>query len=190
MQEMVFRASKHVLRRLVRELQPEHVPCSISHFLNCLLGTGYNAAPTAIYIPVDLRPEDEPAYVTLTPESLRAEIVKVIKTRFRWRLDEEYLSTGLRRRQLLRELAMRFAFQLLQRDYIFEQHVDAHSDDDKENRPNGKEKIQRKKKAAPVPRVTTFESSDVLTLVPIVRSTAPSVSSLVTEGNTAPFSCR
>ena len=70
---------------------------------------------------------------------------------------------------------MRFAFQLLQRDYNFDRTVENDSDDDKENR-QPKDKAQRKKKATPVSRVTTFEPSDVLTLVPVVRSTAPTVS--------------
>jgi protein TIF31 len=47
-------------------------------------------------------------------------------------------------------LASRFAFQLQQRDYVFE-------------------KTQSTKRA------TIFEPSDILTLVPVVRSTAPSV---------------
>lgn len=176
LQEMVFRSSKHILRRLICGLQPEHVPCAVSHFLNCLLATGYSPTPIAIYHPIDLTSEPEPAYVALTPESLRADILVTVKTRFRWTLDEAYLTTGLRKRQLLRELAMRFAFQLLQRDYSFERELEKDSDDDKENR-HPKDKAQRKKKVPTVSRVTTFEPSDVLTLVPVVRSTAPSVSS-------------
>lgn len=172
---MVFRACKHILRDLIHELQPEHVPCAISHFLNCLLGTGSNASPTATYHPMELSVEHEPAYVSLNPASTRLEIVKVVKTRFRWTLDEAYLTVGLKKLQFLRELAMRFAFQLLQRDYLFEREVEKDSDDDKENRHPKENEKAKKKKASSVPRNATFEPSDVLTLVPIVRCTAPSV---------------
>ena len=172
---MVFRASKHILRRLVRHLQPEHVACAVSHFLNCLVGTGYNATPSAIHHPLDLTPEPRPSYVGLTPDSLRAEIITQIRCRFRWNLDEAYLIFGLRRSQLLRELAMRFGFQLLQRDYTFVKAVEKDPEEDKENRPHGKEKDKKKKSAVAI-RPTTFEPTDFLTLIPIVWSTAPAVS--------------
>ena len=174
--EIVFRAGKHVLRRLIRGLQPEHVPCAISHFLNCLIGTGYNASPTPIYHSIELSSESEPAFVVLTPRSLRDEIVKTAQARFRWDLDSAFLSGGLRKQQVLREFATRFAFQLLQRDYIFDSVVERDSDDDKENVTNPKDRSQRRKKAVAPQRVSTFEPSDILTLVPVVRSTAPTVS--------------
>lgn len=171
--EMVFRAGKHVLRSLVRDLLPEQVPAAVSHFLNCLLGIDVNAAPKAEYARSDVGPAAEPAYVSLTPEALRADIIREVETRFRWKLDEEFLKSGLRRPQLLRELASRFAFQLAQRDYAF----DAESAQAEPEQPKEvKGRKGRAAKAAPAKRSTTFEPEDILTLIPVIRSTAPAVS--------------
>lgn len=178
LQEMVFRASKHILRRLVRGLLPEQVPAAVSHFLNLLLGTRVNASPKAVYERVDIGPATEPEYVSLTVEAVRKEIISEIETRFRWKLDEAFLTEGIRRPQLLRELASRFAFQLAQQDYVFEPVTEAatpNGESDKENRPTAP---KAKKGKAPVAakRSTTFAPEDILTLIPLVRSTAPSVS--------------
>lgn len=176
LQEMVYRASKHVLRRLVRNLLPEHVPCAVSHFLNCLIGTELNASPKAVFERCEVDPSEPPAYVALTPEALRKELIAEIETRFRWQLDEAYLKSGVRRPQLLRELASRFAFQVLQRDYAFDASTEV-APSSVEDKPTGaKDKKAKKTKAvAPVKRTTTFEPADILTLIPVIRSTAPSV---------------
>jgi len=144
-QEMVYRGSKHVLRRMVAGLAAEHVPNAISHFLNCLFGAEYNPKPVAVYEPL-FENDTRPAYVSLTPAGLQEAIRTEVTNRYRADLGTGSLS--LRPRQLLRELATRFAFQLKQRDYVFE-------------------------KTEKTTRATIFESSDILTLVPVVRSTAP-----------------
>ncbi|KLT45006.1 hypothetical protein CC85DRAFT_255915 [Cutaneotrichosporon oleaginosum] len=172
-QEMVFRGAKHILRDLVRGLLPEQVPNAISHFLNCLLGTDYNASPKAVYEQFEVGPSAEPAYVSLTPESLRKQIVSEVETRFRWKLDEASLTSGLRKPQLLRELASRFAFQIAQRDYAFDASSEAAAVNGDSDKAVSKKK--KGKSAGPSKRVTTFEPADVLTLLPVVMSTAPSV---------------
>lgn len=183
-QEMVFRAAKHVLQPLLAGLAPEHASSAVAHFLNCLLGTSFNATPRASYQSFDLGGDaTEPAYTKLSPESLRESIVREIKTRFRWSLGEDYFEKSLKKRQMLRELAMRVGFQLEQRDYAFDKSeaeaAAINSEDDKENKApvNGKEKKDKKAKkvaSAKAERAHTFEPADVLTLVPIVRSTASS----------------
>lgn len=178
--EMVFRASKHILGRLIRDLLPEQVPSAVSHFLNCLIGTGFNASPKATFERSDVGTSTVPEYVSLTPEILRKEIIEQAELRFRWKLDDPFIASGLRRPQLLRELAQRFAFQVVQRDYVFDGSSEASSESDKENRaappPKDKKSKKGKASAAPAKRSSTFEPADILTLVPIVRSTAPSVS--------------
>lgn len=190
MQEMIFRSAKHVLKSFLVGLQPEHIPCAVSHFLNCLLGTSRNASPKAIYSPIDLGGvEVEPAYVKATPESIRKTIVEGVKTRFRWTLVDNDLELGLRKKQLLRELAMRVGFQLLQKSYRFDSATAEQvvSDDDKENKVSGgKDKKDKKTKKRQNEEVTvsntTFQPSDILSLIPIVRSTAPSVRTVVEMG--------
>ncbi|KAK4689464.1 protein TIF31, partial [Tremellales sp. Uapishka_1] len=134
--------------------------------------TGHLKSLKAVYNPIDLFALPEPAYVSLTPESLRKEIVEQVQSRFRWTLEETYLLNGLKKVQLLRELAMRAGFQLLQRDYHFEPTSEVDSEEDKENKHP---KDKKKKKVVSAVRVTTFEPADVLTLLPIVKSTAPTV---------------
>lgn len=167
LQEMVFRASKHILRQLVQGLQPEHIPCAVSHFLNCLLG--FNPSPKAVYKPLDFAQSPEPLYVSITPESLRKQVVSEVQTRYRYELDEEYLVSGLRKRQLLREIASRFAFQLQQRDYQFEKS-DATSEDETSRKDKDKKKAPKS-----APRESTFELADILTMIPVLKSTAPAV---------------
>ncbi|KAK8866181.1 hypothetical protein IAR55_001332 [Kwoniella newhampshirensis] len=176
-QEMVFRASKHILRTLLNDLQPETVTFAVSHYLNCLLGSSVNSSPSATFHPIGVSDhEDEPAYVSLTPEVLRKQIIEEVQQRFRWTLDDTFLTQGLRKKQLLRELAMRVGFQLAQREYIFdkEQAEAASVNGEEEKSVNGKDKKKKVKTVAPK-RNTVFEPEDVLTLVPIIKSTAPSV---------------
>lgn len=182
-QEMVLRGAKHVLRPVLAGLAAEHSSAAIAHFLNCLFGTAFNSSPQATYEPFDLGGNvAEPAYTKLTPASVREAITKEIKMRFRFSLPAEYFETGIKRKQLLRELATRVGFQLAQREYAFDkaQAEAVANEDDKENKPvvNGKDKKDKKAKktsSANNSRKHTFEVSDVLALVPIVRSTAPSV---------------
>ena len=178
---MIFRAAKHILRHILAGHQPEHATCALSHFLNCLLGTAVNSAPHAVYDAFDLSGGSaEPAYVKLTPESVRQSIVDEIKCRFRWKLTDLVFETYLKKRQLLRALAMRTGFQLVQRKYAFDKsEKTSSSEDDKENKaPSPKDKNEKKtKKQTPSRgRDSTFEPADILTLIPIVRTTAPGVS--------------
>jgi protein TIF31 len=133
--------------------------------------------------------EVEPAYVKATPESIRKTIVDGVKTRFRWTLVDNDLELGLRKKQLLRELAMRVGFQLLQKSYRFDSATAEQvvSDDDKVNKVSGgKDKKDKKTKKRRNEEVTvsntTFQPSDILSLIPIVRSTAPSVRTVVEMG--------
>ncbi len=181
---MVFRAAKHVLRRLLHGLLAEHQICAVSHFLNCLLGAQRNAHPTATYEPLTFVKSAEPAYLKLTPESLQREIVREVERRFRWKLEEDYLVSGLKRPQLLRELATRSAFQIQQRQYYFgsiegdDVTSSANSEEDKENVAP---KQTRKLKAPRVvdeasTRANTFEPSDIVAMLPVIKSCAPTVS--------------
>lgn len=181
---MVFRAAKHVLRRLLHGLLAEHQICVVSHFLNCLLGAKRNAHPTATYEPLGFVKGAEPSYTKVTPESLRTEIVREVQRRFRWKLDEEYLISGLKRPQLLRELATRSAFQVLQRQYYFgsidgdDATSGTNSEEDKENvAPKQAKKIKVPKVVdAAAARPNTFEPSDIVAMLPVIKSCAPSVS--------------
>ncbi|WWC66122.1 uncharacterized protein I206_100022 [Kwoniella pini CBS 10737] len=174
-QEMIFRASKHILRSLIANLQPETSTFAISHFLNCLLGTSYNSSPSATFNPIGVSDREEsPEYTKLTPESLRKSIVEEVQSRFRFSLEESVFEESLKKKQLLRELAVRFGFQLAQRDYLFDKDQDVVNGNEEE-RDGKKDKKAKKTKTPTVKRAHSFEAEDILTLVPVVKSTAPSV---------------
>ncbi|ORX37442.1 translational initiation-related protein [Kockovaella imperatae] len=185
-QEMFVRATKHVVRSLLVGLVPEHAQCALSHILNCLLGAALNPSPQAIYTPLNLDGESSaPAYTQLTPESLRSAIVEQIQSRFRWTLAESYFDQEIRKPQLVRELASRIGFQLLQRAYTFDatsrEQANGHVEESNGHAgssptaPSKKDKKSKSKEtgSASKARQTTFEPSDILTLLPIIKSTAP-----------------
>lgn len=179
MQEMVFRGAKHILRSLLHGLSAEHSIYALTHFLNCLLGAEKNANPTAVFEAYDFLDMPAPAYTKLTPESLRQQIMEEVQARFRWKLDESFLTTGLKKQQLLRELATRTAFQLEQREYSFNASaVEDVTASEAQESGTGKAKKSKKGKAEAAAdlRLNTFEPSDIVTLLPIIKSCAPSVS--------------
>ena len=156
-QEMIYRACKHLIWRYIRGLEPEHVPCAISHFLNCLLSSSNGAT----YEPFDLDPRPEPAFVKLTSSFLRDEISHEVRKRYRF--DIHTALDHICKPELLRELAMRVGFQLLQREYDFDTPAarianGVTGDDDK--LVNGSTQAN-------------FSPADILCIVPLVRSTAP-----------------
>ena len=90
---------------------------------------------------------------------------------------------GLKKPQLLRELATRIAFQLQQRTYHFEtlEREDVSATNSEEDKENVAPKQARKTKATKVldeaaTRANTFEPSDILALLPVIKSCAPTVS--------------
>ena len=174
---MVFRACKHIIRRLVHGLQAENSANAVSHFLNCLLGAEKNPEPAAVYDSLDFQDGAAPAYTRLTAQSVKTQIIDEIAKRFRWNLEESYFTEEMRKPQLLRELATRIAFQLDQREYDF-----AGSDEDLsgsqvvDGASKSKKAAKKSKTSAASARVTTFEPTDILTLLPVVKSAAPSVS--------------
>lgn len=170
---MVFRSAKHILRSLLHGLSAEQSIYALTHFLNCLLGADKNVNPKAIFESYDFLDVAPPAYTKLTPASLREQIVAEVESRFRWKLDASYFTDSLKKRQLLRELANRTAFQLDQREYSF-----SSESEDTSVATDSKNKKAKKAKTdvADAARINTFEPSDIVTLLPIIKGCAPSVS--------------
>ncbi|PWZ03845.1 hypothetical protein BCV70DRAFT_156369 [Testicularia cyperi] len=120
LQEMVFRASKHVLRSLLRGVEQVDVAACVSHFLNCLLGNKVNAHPEPIHNVSAFTESTEAPWTQLTPASLADQLTSEIRNRFRYELSASFLDQELRRAQLLREIALRIGVQLKLQDYVFE----------------------------------------------------------------------
>ncbi|ETS62059.1 hypothetical protein PaG_03616 [Moesziomyces aphidis] len=205
--EMVLRASKRVLRGLVRDVEQVNVAACVSHFLNCLVGDKVNAAPQSQPTSSPLSDASEAEWTQLTPESLKQKLVEEIRKRYRFELPLSFFDQELRRPQLLREVALRAGVQLKLQDYVLEgKPVEADgalSDDShgevqangnaKENGAgvSGKKNKNKKKgsngelngskktagsadkKPIQAARTTSFEPSDVLNLVPVVKDSTP-----------------
>lgn len=160
---MVFRACKHILRRLVHNLQAENSANAVSHFLNCLLGADKNAEPVAVYDSLDFQDAAAPAFTRLTPQSVQDLIIDEIAKRFRWNLDPTYFAEDMRKPQLLRELATRIAFQLDQREYDFSSSSEDSASSETVDGASKSKKVKKTKASAGSARSTTFEPADILT---------------------------
>ncbi|KAF9930806.1 Intracellular distribution of mitochondria [Linnemannia zychae] len=175
MQEMVVRSVKRIIRKAVRGLPSTHIADCIAHILNCLLGHELNAAPVATLA------QDGYAYAAFTPESLREAIQAEVLLRYRFELPENFVKNIAKEKRipLLRDVCLRAGIQIEARDYIFSPESSADTivesttasvkkggKQDKADKHHDKHsrKVAKNKK-----RATTFESSDVLTLLPLVK---------------------
>ncbi|GAA6061986.1 hypothetical protein JCM10212_004264 [Sporobolomyces blumeae] len=193
--EMVVRAAKHVLNRLLRSSAAFDQPYIVAHFFNCLLGTSLNASPVAEtpYLPSSEVSRD---WTSLTPADLRKELVKEIGVRFRYTLSDAWFDNEMLKRKIARELCLRVGVQLVARtyDYGSSTEASAESTDEAQASPAEKDKAaesvqpaasssaknKKKKKAAKangaqdgkasLPAMT-FNADDVLNIMPIVKST-------------------
>ena len=202
LQEMVLRASKRVLRGLIRDVEQVNVAACVSHFLNCLVGDKVNAHPKARPSVTPLSDVADAAWTKLTPETLREELKAEIRKRFRFELPASFFEQELRRAQLLREVALRTGIQLQLQEYVLEGkladadgvvsdgcHGESQTNGNTTNKKNskgkkkgGNEQQNGVKKsnvgaAAAKPtkaaRATSFEPEDVLNLVPMVKDSTP-----------------
>lgn len=119
LQEMVVRAVKRIIRRLLRWSSYANLSIALSHVFNCLLGDQVQPDPHPLYVPSPFDGEDAqtPEWVSLTPETMRASIEVEIRARYRFQLPTAYFITDLRREQVLREVCIRCGIQMRLRNY-------------------------------------------------------------------------
>jgi protein TIF31 len=191
-QEMITRSFKHILNRYLRHLPTFFSTACISHLLNCLLGTQLNSNPKA-EVDEDMKslyPDSDFSFAQVDPAGLKIDIETQVRTRYRYNLPEDWLSS-IKPLQLLREIALRQGLQLSARDYVFapesgsSQNGDAsHTNDNSPQQTNGThlEAPKKKKKKArdaspasitPVEVASTFTPEDIINIAPIVKDAAP-----------------
>ncbi|GAA5840578.1 hypothetical protein JCM3766R1_000700 [Sporobolomyces carnicolor] len=189
--EMVVRAAKHALNRLLRSAPAFDHPFIVAHFLNCLLGSSLNASPVAEtpYLPnEDIVRE----WTSLTPAALRADLLKEVNSRFRYTLPDHWFETEMLKNKTVRELCLRAGIQLVARAYDFGtssstesaetveaapvqpvEEVNAASASKKKNKKKaGKAAANGVESAKAALPAMTFSSDDVLNIMPVVKSTA------------------
>ncbi|KAL8906419.1 MAG: hypothetical protein Q9207_002043 [Kuettlingeria erythrocarpa] len=191
-QEMIARAFKHIANRYVKSVPPAIAAACLAHLLNCLLGSELNHSPKA-QLDEDLRDlynDADFSFAEVTPTSLKAQIETQTQMRYRYTLEESWL-TSIKSLQLLREVALKIGLQLVAKSYQYQPASQNQSDDARHltndnttqpatnghitNGASGKKK--KKRNASPSsanassvsePPVT-FVPDDIVNFVPLVK---------------------
>ncbi|KAJ3075473.1 Intracellular distribution of mitochondria [Podochytrium sp. JEL0797] len=114
--EMISRASKAVLRELLREIPLHLASDCIAHFLNCLF-VAKDSVLQAPHKPKSVSTEF--AYLSLTPASLDARIRNEVSSRFRFANLPSHIVSTSRKVALLRSIALKLGFQMKSKAYAF-----------------------------------------------------------------------
>ncbi|KAH3683550.1 hypothetical protein WICPIJ_005477 [Wickerhamomyces pijperi] len=172
-QEMVARASKHVLRQFAEELPSELVPHLVSHFHNALLGYKIDSKPEAVIPHKDLYSQYDLQFTKETAESIRALVSAQVQRRFRHTLSENWIES-LPAKSLQREIAIKFGIQWELREYFLT--AEAREQFEKENAPKKKKKNTKSQSPEPTTsaaeaKVYSYSAKDV-TMIPVVKTTS------------------
>ena len=189
-QDMVARSFKHVAATYLRGVPVPAIPACVSHLLNCLLGSEFNASPTAEVDQSlrDLYTDADWSFEEVTPETLQESIEEQAVERFRYELDSDWYKQ-VRPTQLLREVSLKLGIQVQAKDYLFSGDAaavaaaatPAPAPANTNGQSNGDSKKKKKKAArdaspvvAPVPTVPhTFVPDDIVDLVPLIKDSCP-----------------
>lgn len=166
-QEMIARASKHILRDYSLTLRITLVPLLVSHFHNCLLGEDFNSSPKADVENSELYTAEELSFTKLTPKSVKELIVKNVKIWYRYDLPSDWNVKFIKPLQLQREIALKFGIQWQAHEYFFTKE-----DYETAQKSSVKEKKSKKGKSnsptPTAPKLNVFEPEDV-SFAPLVK---------------------
>lgn len=207
-QEMITRVCKRLLRKYLHNCKVDEIRACVAHFFNCLLGNQLNPKPKPD-IP-DSASRNDIEWAKLTPSMLESIVKRQVLLRFRYKLDDDFLSK-IKPVPTLREICLRVGVQLEARDYRF--HAYDHNEHEAmvaeqarirkaqqaQQQPGAKAKKSKKAAAKeeankPKYRVNTFLPEDVQNLMPTVKQASSRVStwyrrrgydSILTGGNRA-----
>lgn len=185
-QDMISRAFKYVANHYLRLVPPPFATACIAHLLNCLLGTQVNSKPRP-EVDEELRQiyfDGDFSFENVTPASLKADIEKQVKIRYRYTLDAEWTSS-LRHLQLLRDVSLKLGLQLGAKEFAFEpsqlqslEHSPVTNgarggqEEGKKKKKKGGDRATPDRVQSPKPAVT-FSPEDILNMVPRVKDAAP-----------------
>lgn len=168
-QELVARASKHVLRKFSQDLPAALVPYLIAHFHNALIGYKVDSSPEIEIPHQDLYSESDLSFTQLTAASVRDLITKEVLIRYRYSLPADWIES-VPVRSLQREIAIKFGIQWELHEYFFT--AEAREQYEKERAPKKKKRSAKSESPEPTEgKVLTFSANDV-SLVPVVKDTA------------------
>ncbi len=197
-QEMIARAFKHLAIHYLKDLPTTFATSCLAHLLNCLLGIGLNGSPT-VELNDDLNFFYKHANYTFTevnPRSLQSEIESQVQLRYRYVLEENWVSS-IKHIQMLREIALKLGLQLTAKDYRFtpepasenERAAAVTNEDDVHTAINGhatngvthKKKRKNGGRTSPnsltepvtLESQVTFTPDDIVNLVPVIKDASP-----------------
>jgi len=167
-QELIARASKHILRNYSQELPISLNSSLVSHFHNCLLGQELNSEPKAEVEDAELYTAEELSFTKLTPKSILELIAKDVKLWYRFDLPTDWNVKFVRPKLVQREIALKFGIQWQQREYYFTK--DEFEEAQKKTVAKDK-KSKKAKSSSPAPatgQLNVFSPEDV-SFAPLIK---------------------
>jgi len=122
--EIVTRSAKHILRAILRELEPFNLAAGVAHFLNCLVGNAQSKETEGKRLNKKKSEALEPIKNVnqLSASKLWAHLTADVKERFQYDLpDRDQVKSMLRCVQTLRSICIKVGIQIETRDYNFNQ---------------------------------------------------------------------
>ncbi|KAI5955645.1 CLU1 [Candida jiufengensis] len=179
-QEMVARASKHILRKLLKSLPTYLSTSAVVHFHNCLFGGDINQTPIAEIDELyqTFYPVDDFKYTELNHKSVIELIKNEVYSRFRYELPENWLNEIIRLPQLLREIALQFGIQWKSNDYSFtKSEFDSKSNEIEKDIIESKSSKKGKKKTQQIvsksfKRDSVFVVDDLVDFIPKIKDSS------------------
>lgn len=165
-QEMIARASKHILRTLSSTTPIFLLPELVAHFHNCLL----SKAKSVVVLPEDVKKfvnSKDLEFASLTSEKVFKFIKQEVYSRYRYTLSDSWASE-IQPTQLLREIALKFGIQWKSQDYFGEKKVEEKTQNGKLDKKAKQEKLDKKDKDTQVSDAP-FSASDIINFIPLVK---------------------
>lgn len=177
-QDMVARAVKHVLNKVVADTPLCFVPHVIAHIHNALLGRVEEFQIDEVML--EAYPEANLDALKLSKESVIDIIEKEVYVRFRYQLPSAWNTEIVRPVSLLREIALKYGIQWTDRKFYFsKEEIDAQvalfekqqAAEDSESKKSHKSKKNSKATKESIESVSksTFVPEDILSIVPVVK---------------------
>ncbi|EGV65931.1 Intracellular distribution of mitochondria [Yamadazyma tenuis] len=185
-QEMVARATKHVLRKLSKSLPVNLMSTFVSHFLNCLLGSNISVSPMC-FIDENLKTFysfKDLQFTSLTSNDAIELVTKEVFIRFRFQLPSDWVNTLIKPYQLFREISLKFGIQWKAQNYSFTKEEFELNKESMvieaqviENNVVSKKNKKGKKQSSPViekviTRQSIFIADDILNFSPLVKDSS------------------
>ncbi|KAK9242175.1 clustered mitochondria-domain-containing protein [Lipomyces tetrasporus] len=193
-QEIIVRASKHVINAILKPLPITIIPFAVVQVFNSILGTKLNANPT---VEIDAHlvslyaDGHDFGFVNLSAGEIQRRIAEEAQKRFRYALSDGWVDK-IRVVQMFRELAIKLGLQWRLKNYLFEKpfedtvpggkteeikQTNGTSSPNTNGKSSGKHKKQNSQKhdalSIPPPApTTTFSVDDLLNIIPVIKDSA------------------